>query len=53
METLGDDEKVNLGIFPFFAKSVQIGKGSANWYVFQIIYIICLMFEKEVDKILN
>ncbi len=46
VENCGRDEKVNLGIFLFFsARNVQTGRGSANFHVFQMIYLIFLMFE--------
>jgi hypothetical protein len=40
--------------FSFFVcKIAQTGMGSANLYDFQVTYLIFLMSEKVVDKILN
>jgi hypothetical protein len=45
-------KKGNSSIF-FCAKNATTGRGPVNVHVFQVIYLIFLMSEKEVDKILS
>jgi hypothetical protein len=50
VQNCGGEKKSKFRISIFCAKNAQTGRGLANLHVFQVIYLIFLMSEKEVDE---